>query len=100
MTAVEPITLSQREYVKLQDRLTGRVWVERGPGLVFPQPHVALMGSKATAFSLEAHQYIRLQVREGRGIGVHRGRGGACVLGAACGACAAGEQFRLRGACE
>ncbi len=64
---VEPVTLSQREYVKLQDRLSGRVWVERGPGLVFQEPHVTLMGAKAAAFSLEAHQYIRLQVgRAGR----------------------------------
>ncbi len=45
-----------------QDTLTGRVWIERGPAQLFLEPNVVAVGAKASAYALESHQYIRLQV--------------------------------------
>ena len=47
------------------------MWIECGPGQLFLQPHVVAVTPKAAAYSLQSHQYIRLQVG-----GMGGGRGG------------------------
>lgn len=58
---VEPYTLSKSEYVKLRDNLTGEVWIEKGPILLYLEPQWKLQEGPLNAFSLKSHQYIRLR---------------------------------------
>lgn len=63
VNVVEPITLNQNQYVRLQDKLTGQVWIEKGPALLFLEPQWKSLGGdmSSTAYALKSHQFIRLQ---------------------------------------
>jgi len=58
---VAPITLTKSQYVRLQDKLSGKVWIEVGEKLLFLEPNHAVIGKVSSAYALKAHQYIRLQ---------------------------------------
>jgi len=68
------ISLKKTEYVRLADKNTGEVRVERGEQMIFPTPFDELLdGSKSTAINLKVFEYVKIldsftgQVRVERG---------------------------------
>jgi len=58
---VTAVYLKRTEYVKIENTLTGKVWVEAGEQLLFCEPHWRQLGNPQAAYSLKSHQYVHLE---------------------------------------
>ncbi|KAK3251642.1 hypothetical protein CYMTET_39026 [Cymbomonas tetramitiformis] len=56
----EALALKHNEYIKIQDKESGKIWIEAGVKLVFLEPTHVAVSRVATAWSLKADQYVKL----------------------------------------
>jgi hypothetical protein len=71
----QALVLQSDEYVKIQDRATGKRWVERGEQIIFLEPLWAAIASPPVqkAFALKKFEYVRLVDSISSKVVVHRG---------------------------
>jgi len=58
---ISAIPLHKGQFIKLEDELSGKVWIEPGEQLLLLAPNWKQVGGVTEAYSLKSNQYIRLQ---------------------------------------
>jgi len=60
-STIKAIALHKGQYQKLENRLTGDVWIEKGEQLLLLEPTWKKIGSVKDAYSLKSNQFVRLE---------------------------------------
>jgi len=58
---IKAIALHKGQFQKLEDRLSGNVWIEQGEKLLLLEPTWQKVGAVKDAYSLKSNQFVRLQ---------------------------------------